>query len=105
MEAFQTGEVQVLVSTTVMEVGIEVANATVMVVENAERFGLTQLHQLRGRIGRGPGGGRCFLVNRCVGEEAARRLGILVRTSDVFLIADEDLKLRGPGELFGATNR
>ena len=101
MEAFQTREVQVLVSTTVIEVGIDVANATVMVVENAERFGLTQLHQLRGRIGRGPGGGRCFLVNRGGGEEAARRLGIMVRTSDGFEIADEDLKLRGPGELFG----
>jgi len=101
MEAFQSREAQVLVSTTVIEVGIDVANATVMVVENAERFGLTQLHQLRGRIGRGPGGGRCFLVNRGGGEEAARRLGIMVRTSDGFEIADEDLKLRGPGELFG----
>ncbi|MQY63274.1 MAG: DNA helicase RecG, partial [Calditrichaeota bacterium] len=101
MEAFQTREAQVLVSTTVIEVGIDVANATVMVVENAERFGLTQLHQLRGRIGRGPGGGRCFLVNRGGGEEAARRLGIMVRTSDGFEIADEDLRLRGPGELFG----
>ncbi|MBA7627232.1 MAG: ATP-dependent DNA helicase RecG [Calditrichaeota bacterium] len=101
MEAFQAREVQVLVSTTVIEVGIDVANATVMVVENAERFGLTQLHQLRGRIGRGPGGGHCFLVQRGGGEEAAQRLGIMVRTSDGFEIADEDLKLRGPGELFG----
>ena len=101
MQAFQSGDLQVLVSTTVIEVGIDVAEATVMLVENAERFGLTQLHQLRGRVGRGQWPGQCFLVQRGGGEEAAERLAILERTADGFEIADEDLKLRGPGELFG----
>ncbi|MFC1543078.1 ATP-dependent DNA helicase RecG [Candidatus Neomarinimicrobiota bacterium] len=101
MNAFQSGELQILVSTTVVEVGIDIANATIMVVENAERFGLTQLHQLRGRIGRGPRESRCYLVQRGSGEESARRLSIIASTSDGFEIADEDLKLRGPGELFG----
>ncbi len=101
MQAFQAGELQLLVSTTVVEVGIDVPNATVMLVENAERFGLTQLHQLRGRVGRGARAGRCILVQRGGGEEAALRLGIIARTADGFEIADEDLKLRGPGELFG----
>ena len=101
MQAFQAGELQLLVSTTVVEVGIDVPKATIMLVENAERFGLTQLHQLRGRVGRGAWAGRCILVQRGGGEEAARRLGIIARTADGFEIADEDLKLRGPGELFG----
>jgi ATP-dependent DNA helicase RecG len=102
MTSFQEGQINALVSTTVIEVGIDVANATVMVVENAERFGLTQLHQLRGRIGRGPLGGHCLLIQRSGGEEAAQRLSVLASTSNGFEIADEDLKLRGPGELFGA---
>ncbi|UCD37335.1 MAG: ATP-dependent DNA helicase RecG [Fidelibacterota bacterium] len=101
MEAFQAGKTHVLVSTTVVEVGIDVANATIMVVENAERFGLTQLHQLRGRIGRSLLGGHCLLIKRGGGDEAARRLAIMENISNGFEIADEDLKLRGPGELFG----
>ncbi|MFC1618598.1 ATP-dependent DNA helicase RecG [Candidatus Neomarinimicrobiota bacterium] len=101
MNAFQEGSVQLLVSTTVVEVGIDVPNATVMVVENAERFGLTQLHQLRGRIGRGLLPGHCYLILRGGGEESHQRLAILERVSNGFEIADEDLKLRGPGELFG----
>ncbi len=101
MGDFQSGEVQILVSTTVVEVGIDVTNATVMVVENAERFGLTQLHQLRGRIGRGSKAGHCYLVPRGGGEEASRRLAIIASSSDGFEIADEDLKLRGPGQFFG----
>ncbi|UCH09382.1 MAG: ATP-dependent DNA helicase RecG, partial [Fidelibacterota bacterium] len=97
MTSFQDGHIHILVATTVIEVGIDVANATVMVVENAERFGLTQLHQLRGRIGRGPLGGHCILIQRAGGEEATQRLGVLASTSNGFEIADEDLKLRGPG--------
>ena len=102
MEAFQSGKLQLLVSTTVIEVGIDVPNATVMLIENAERFGLTQIHQLRGRIGRGELPGHCLLLRRGGAEETTARLAILERTSDGFEIADEDLKLRGPGELFGA---
>jgi len=102
MADFQAGRIQLLVSTTVVEVGIDVPKATVMVIENAERFGLTQLHQLRGRIGRGSLPGQCILIQRGGGEESAERLRIMERTSNGFEIADEDLKLRGPGELFGA---
>ncbi|MCH8023731.1 MAG: ATP-dependent DNA helicase RecG [Candidatus Marinimicrobia bacterium] len=102
MEAFQSGKLQLLVSTTVIEVGIDVPNATVMLIENAERFGLTQIHQLRGRIGRGELPGHCLLLRRGGAEETTARLAILERTSNGFEIADEDLKLRGPGELFGA---
>ena len=102
MQAVQSGRTPILVSTTVIEVGIDVPQATVMLVENAERFGLTQLHQLRGRIGRSSFPGRCLLVKRGGGDESAERLKILERTSDGFEIADEDLKLRGPGEMFGA---
>lgn len=102
MSAFKAGDVQVLVSTTVIEVGIDVPNATIMVIENAERFGLTQLHQLRGRIGRGRVRGHCYLVQRGGAEESTERLQVLVRTSNGFEIAEEDLKLRGPGEMFGA---
>ncbi|MFB0515743.1 MAG: ATP-dependent DNA helicase RecG [Candidatus Neomarinimicrobiota bacterium] len=101
MNAFQARELQILVSTTVIEVGIDVPTASVMLVENAERFGLTQLHQMRGRIGRGAQEGRCFLVQRGGGDEASQRLSIIERTVNGFEIADEDLKLRGPGELFG----
>ena len=102
MKAFQAGTIQLLVSTTVIEVGIDVSNATVMLVENAERFGLPQLHQLRGRVGRGAHQGHCILLRRGGGDEAAIRLEIMERVSNGFEIADEDLKLRGPGELFGA---
>ncbi|MFC1480825.1 ATP-dependent DNA helicase RecG [Candidatus Neomarinimicrobiota bacterium] len=102
MAKFSAGDSKILVATTVIEVGIDVPNATIMIIENAERFGLTQLHQLRGRIGRGDLPGRCFLVNRSAGDEARPRLMIMTQTRDGFQIADEDLKLRGSGELFGA---
>lgn len=101
MNAFRDGSIQLLVSTTVVEVGVDIPNATVMVVENAERFGLTQLHQLRGRIGRGTLPGTCFLIQRGGGEESHQRLTVMEQVSNGFEIADEDLKLRGPGELFG----
>ena len=101
MERFAAGEIHVLVSTTVIEVGVNVPNATVMMIENAERFGLAQLHQLRGRVGRGGHQSYCILVN-CSGEEGAgERLDILNRSNDGFYIASEDLKLRGPGDIFG----
>lgn len=102
MEAFRTGETRVLVATTVVEVGVDVPDATIMVVENAERFGLAQLHQLRGRIGRGEAPGNCVLLYRGpLGETAQRRLEVLRETEDGFVIAEEDLKLRGEGELLG----
>jgi ATP-dependent DNA helicase RecG len=102
MRQFQAGEIKLLVSTTVIEVGVDVANATVMVVEHAERFGLAQLHQLRGRIGRGAGKSYCILMTGGrVSEEGERRLDAMVRTNDGFEIAELDLELRGPGEFFG----
>jgi len=102
MRMFQKGEVQLLVSTTVIEVGVDVANATVMVVEHAERFGLAQLHQLRGRIGRGAAKSYCALMTGGkVSEDGERRLDAMVRTTDGFQIAELDLELRGPGEFFG----
>jgi ATP-dependent DNA helicase RecG len=102
MRDFQAGEVQVLVSTTVIEVGVDVSNATVMVIEHAERFGLAQLHQLRGRIGRGAAKSYCVLMTGGkVSEEGERRLDAMVRTNDGFQIAELDLELRGPGEFFG----
>ena len=102
MRQFQAGEINVLVSTTVIEVGVDVPNANVMVVEHAERFGLAQLHQLRGRIGRGAAKSYCVLMTSGkVTEEANRRLDAMVRTTDGFEIADLDLELRGPGEFFG----
>lgn len=100
MQRFASGEIQVLVSTTVVEVGVNVPNATVMMIENAERFGLAQLHQLRGRVGRGSHQSYCIMVN-CSGEESRKRLDILNRSHDGFEIASEDLKLRGPGDIFG----
>ncbi len=100
MERFAAGEIQVLVSTTVIEVGINVPNATVMMIENAERYGLAQLHQLRGRVGRGADQSYCIMVNTG-GEEAQKRLEILNRSNDGFFIASEDLRLRGPGDMFG----
>jgi ATP-dependent DNA helicase RecG len=102
MEGFRKGEIQVLVSTTVIEVGVDVPNATVMVIEHAERFGLAQLHQLRGRIGRGSEKSHCILVSpRKPSEDAKLRLDTMVETSDGFKIAEMDLNLRGPGEFFG----
>ncbi len=100
MEEFAAGEIQVLVSTTVVEVGVNVPNATVMMIENGERFGLAQLHQLRGRVGRGKSQSYCIMVN-CGDEGAGERLGVLNRSNDGFYIASEDLKLRGPGDIFG----
>jgi ATP-dependent DNA helicase RecG len=102
MRMFQKGELDILVSTTVIEVGVDVANATVMVIEHAERFGLAQLHQLRGRIGRGAAKSYCILMTGGkVSEEGERRLDAMVRTNDGFQIAELDLELRGPGEFFG----
>lgn len=101
MEKFSKNELQVLVSTTVIEVGINVPNATVMMVENAERFGLAQLHQLRGRVGRGEYQSYCIFMSGSKTKETKERLSILNRSNDGFFIASEDLKLRGPGDLFG----
>lgn len=101
MEAFAKGDIDILVSTTVIEVGINVPNATVMMVENAERFGLAQLHQLRGRVGRGKEQSYCIFVSGSDKKQTMERLNILNESNDGFYIASEDLKLRGPGDLFG----
>ncbi len=101
MREFMNGETQLLVSTTVVEVGVDVPNATVMIIENAERFGLSQLHQLRGRVGRGSAQSFCVLVSDAQNEEAKRRFNIMCETTNGFKIADEDLKLRGPGDFLG----
>jgi ATP-dependent DNA helicase RecG len=102
MRAFKAGEIDVLVATTVIEVGVDVPEATVMVVHDADRFGLAQLHQLRGRVGRGGNAGHCVLVvHGSIGEDGRKRLGALVETTDGFRIAEQDLALRGPGELLG----
>ncbi|MEE1248537.1 MAG: ATP-dependent DNA helicase RecG [Lachnospiraceae bacterium] len=101
MEQFLNNEIQVLVSTTVIEVGVNVPNATVMMIENAERFGLAQLHQLRGRVGRGDAQSYCIMVNGSNSKQAEKRLSILNHSNDGFFIASEDLKLRGPGDFFG----
>lgn len=101
MSAFQRGDIHVLVATVVIEVGINVPNAGVMVVENAERFGLAQLHQLRGRVGRGPHQSYCFLVSSKETEYALARMETMTQSSDGFYIAEKDLELRGPGEVFG----
>ena len=101
MAAFARGETHILVSTTVVEVGVDVANATLMIVENADRYGLSQLHQLRGRVGRGEHQSWCVLVSDNRSPETRARLKVLVDTADGFRIAEEDLKLRGPGDFFG----
>jgi ATP-dependent DNA helicase RecG len=101
MEGFRAGRYQVMAATTVIEVGIDVPEATVMVVQHAERLGLAQLHQLRGRIGRGEQPGKCFLLADPDTQEARGRLEALTQTTDGFKIAEEDLRLRGPGQLFG----
>jgi ATP-dependent DNA helicase RecG len=102
MQAFASGELDVLVSTTVVEVGVNVPNAVIMVIENAERFGLSQLHQLRGRVGRGSVQSYCILISDAKNEAAVGRLNIMCRTTDGFEIANEDLKQRGPGDFFGS---
>ena len=102
MKDFADGKIQLLVSTTVIEVGIDVPNAVIMLIENAERFGLSQLHQLRGRVGRGKYKSYCILVSDAKGDIAKKRLNVMCATNNGFLIADEDLKLRGPGDFFGS---
>ena len=103
MERFQRGETKVLVATTVIEVGVDVPEATIMVIEHCERFGLAQLHQLRGRVGRGAGRSTCLLLYKApLGESARPRLEILRESEDGFRIAEEDLRLRGEGEVLGA---
>jgi ATP-dependent DNA helicase RecG len=113
MEAFRLGEIRVLVATSVVEVGVDVPNATCMVVEHAERFGLAALHQLRGRVGRGDAQSYCFLVysdrapeggdpdGGVLTEDGKKRLKVMLENSDGFVIAEEDLKLRGPGQIAG----
>ncbi len=101
MEAFSSGKIQILVSTTVVEVGVNVPNATVMMIENANRFGLAQLHQLRGRVGRGDAQSYCIFVDSSEGEGMSKRLEILKDSNDGFAIAEADLKMRGPGDYFG----
>ena len=101
MQRFANNESQVLVSTTVVEVGVNVPNATVMMIENADRFGLAQLHQLRGRVGRGDAQSYCIFINSSNSKKSKKRLEILNKSNDGFYIASEDLKLRGPGDFFG----
>ena len=101
MSAFRAGDTDVLVSTTVIEVGIDVPNATVMVIEDADRFGLSQLHQLRGRVGRGSHPGTCLLISDAPADDAAERLAAMVKTNDGFELANEDLRIRGQGTVFG----
>lgn len=101
MRAFRDGDIHALVATTVIEVGIDVPNATVMAIYGAERFGLAQLHQLRGRVGRGPHPSYCLLIHDASSEAARARIETMLQTNDGFEIAERDLELRGPGELFG----
>ena len=101
MEKFRLGEIDLLVATTVIEVGVDVPNATVMVIENAERFGLAQLHQLRGRVGRGEKQGYCILISEPTTDEAKSRMQVMTKSNDGFFIAEEDLNIRGPGEVLG----
>jgi ATP-dependent DNA helicase RecG len=102
MSAFARGEFHVLVATTVVEVGVDVANASIMLIEHAERFGLSQLHQLRGRVGRGPHQSSCVLLYQApLSEQSRARLTALTETTDGFEIAERDLQIRGPGDFFG----
>ena len=101
MEDFYSGSLQILVSTVVIEVGIDVPNATVMLIENSERFGLAQMHQLRGRVGRGEHKSYCLIITDSDSETAVERAEIMCSTSDGFVIANKDLEIRGPGEFFG----
>lgn len=101
MIKMNNGEINCLVATTVIEVGINIPNATVIMIENSERFGMTQLHQLRGRIGRGHKQSYCFFIQRKKTPNANKRLKIMTSTLDGFIISDEDLKMRGPGDFFG----
>jgi ATP-dependent DNA helicase RecG len=101
MTAFRAGEIDVLIATTVIEVGIDIPNATIMLIENAERFGLSQLHQLRGRVGRGADASHCILISAATTQDGEQRLKAMTQTNDGFEIAELDLKLRGPGEFFG----
>jgi ATP-dependent DNA helicase RecG len=102
MAEFRSGEIDVLVATTVIEVGIDVPNATVMVIEDADRFGLSQLHQLRGRVGRGLHPGVCILLADPTTEDGEQRLAAMASTTDGFVLAEEDLRIRGQGTVFGA---
>ena len=102
MASFARGEADVMVATTVIEVGVDVPNATLMVIEDADRFGLSQLHQLRGRVGRGQAKSYCIMTSHNRNPETLQRLKALCKTTDGFKIAEEDLKLRGPGDFFGS---
>jgi ATP-dependent DNA helicase RecG len=101
MKRFKSGEIKCIISTTVIEVGVDVPEATIMVIENAERFGLAQLHQLRGRVGRGNLESWCFLVTYSEQKPSNKRLEVLTKTNDGFKVAEEDLKMRGPGQFIG----
>ena len=102
MEKFKNNNTQILISTTVVEVGIDVPNATVIVIEEADRYGLSQLHQIRGRVGRGDCQSYCFLVTKNLSSKTSRnRINVLLNTNDGFIISEEDLKLRGGGNIFG----
>jgi ATP-dependent DNA helicase RecG len=101
MKSFTAGEISILVSTTIIEVGVNVPNATLMVIENAERFGLAQLHQLRGRVGRGGTQSYCVLFNQTNSKVSKERMKIMAQSNDGFVISEKDLEIRGPGEFFG----